>query len=618
MKLKDIFSKCLPLALLICSMVLFSGCVGANIDSTQNSEVGVWIFGVLCLLIFVYGSVGCYFEHLFDDFLGRVDNNGFKPLWVYSPRPYTRVMLIVLLAVTALSLTLLIFQFVGFLVWLVAVVAKFIIIGVYYIGWILCVIAGLCAIVVVFGDWGSKVIAAVVGVLLGCLGYFIVDHKNDIYYAADATELWGVNFRNTLDVSGWVTNLLNEHWFTMVMVIAVPVAVFLGVAVLLLIVSWTLRIIENIAVRSYNLKHECPNCGNTNGFEYLASDTNELGVRLRRIARIHPIALHPGRYGLFTQRNPATGEKLPTMIFNGKADLPRYCPECGEYINVGTEEITGTSVHVAVAGVRSSGKSYLLYSALNHLKDMYGSDFRQIEIDNNKIEDMYARIAEGEGIQTAVKDLYKAVQVRFDVDGRPFPYHFYFYDVAGEKFDDSSESYKAGMRTYRNIKTVIFVIDPTTLDLDQLGVSGDLEKWQKKVNPNGEHYNVENAFSMLMNTLEAAGRVKKGKVDLHLMLVMTKKDLGYFEAGHLDDIIDNYNAKLAELEAGDKKVKKSDMPDDPMKQFIMERLGLHNLVGQAETTYKSVSYHAASAKDVGDLERIFIEALNKAGAKDIK
>lgn len=521
--------------------------------------------------------------NVFDNFWGKTLDNGMKRMWMYNSRPYTRIVWLVVIVALSFVASVLLVMTLGLTGWCLAIIGKYLLIALIWIGYAGVIVGFLC----IFAKKWKWAISLII------CGSVVVGAEKTIRSRSYITGVWGNIFLEKMNIYEWAIQMFNDYGYYLLSIIIISVSLFLSIALLLIIISLILRGYESLVMHRYNLKHECPYCGNNKNFDYLVKKRK--GVMSFK-DRTHPVPLHPGLYGIFHQRNPKTGDKLPTMILNGKGELSRRCPHCGKEINSKNQIITGTSVHIGIAGVRSSGKSYLLYSGLKYMKDKYPFGFNQIDIDQNDIDDMYARIKEHDGIQTAVKDLYKAIQVMFDVDDRPYPYHLYFYDVAGEKYDTNSSSSNTAMDTYSNIKTIIFVIDPTSLDTAQLSASQEFKIWQKKLNKDGELYNVEASFMLLYDILQSNGREKKGKIkDIHLMFVCTKADLCYLEAVGINNKTDG----------------------NMIKSFITEHLGLKNMVIQAEGMFDSISYHAVSAFDKTNLGVIFREALKKAGA-DLK
>ena len=304
----------------------------------------------------------------------------------------------------------------------------------------------------------------------------------------------------------------------------------------------------------------------------------------------HPVPLHPGVYGVFTQRNPETGKKVPTMLFNGKGKLLRKCSSCGNFMKADAEKTFGTEKHIGIVGHRSSGKSYLLYTALGELKNYFGDRASQMDAEyDTNIDANFKRIAIGGNIQTDLKDSYKAVQLIVNRKMNPVPYHLFFYDVAGEKFNQASTASKTAMDFYRNVQMIMFVIDPAMVDYSFNPPSENIEKWLTK-HASPEHFSTDGTFSTLKNILESVGRKTK---NIDFMFVCVKADTGYLEAC-------SYPTSGEDL---------------GIEQFMREELGLSNLVDAAKGSFRSVKFDISSVKPEfrERLTSLFVNVLRHLG-----
>ena len=337
--------------------------------------------------------------------------------------------------------------------------------------------------------------------------------------------------------------------------------------------------LEFSVMKVYSVRRPCPSCGSTHTPEYWVDEHHR-----------HPVPLHPGVYGVFTQKNPETGKKVPTMLFNGKGKLLRKCSNCGSFMKADADKTFGTEKHIGIVGHRSSGKSFLLYTALGTLKNYFGDRVSQIdaEYDTNIAENI-KRIEKGLSIQTDLKDSYKAVQVMLNRKMNPVPYHLFFYDVAGEKFNQASTASKTAMDFYRNVQTIVFVIDPAMIDYSFNPPSENIEKWLSK-HSSPEHFSADGTFSTLKNILESVGRKTKS---IDFMFICVKADTGYLEAC-------NYPT------TGD---------DLGIEQFMREELGLSNLVDAAKGSFRNVKFDIASVNPAfrERLTSLFISILKNLG-----
>ena len=262
----------------------------------------------------------------------------------------------------------------------------------------------------------------------------------------------------------------------------------------------------------------------------------------------------------------------------------------------GTNELTGlgTDVHFGVVGHRSSGKSYLLYGGLGLLQQIYPDRFNQI--DKNRETDILtkkSRIDQQQGIQTNVEDWYRATQLIYKAPGRLMPYHLFCYDVAGEKFDADKRSRQTGLEFYRNVQSIMFVIDVEALDLSGVPASDDITEWIDQQRTD-EKYDIINTLSVIVDIFKnQAGRKTK---DIDINIVCVKKDKGYFEAVGYDS--DSVTSKEIET-------------------FICYELGLNGLVSSAKAEFKTVTFYATSviSKNTDSLKYLFQNVLKQQGIR---
>ena len=396
----------------------------------KKEAPGTWLLitiGVLtCFFLLVFIGIASE-EKWFENFGGIVEIDGMRKIWMYNSRPYVKMCLALAIVVAAFLSSILLLLVFGGAVWVLFWLVKIILWGIIVIGWILLV-GGLVGMFFYF----PLIIVAIIG---GVIAYFNANLKG----WGEQFVSWGSQFLDNVNVIDWTISLFSNYGTTVLGILAFLVCCFLAWALLLVILSGVLRIFEFCALKIYNVNRPCPVCGCKEGFTYVTEEGD------------YPIPLHPGVYGIFHQTNHDTGLRVPTMLLNGKGELARRCPECGSIINKSKDNAYGTDIHIGIVGARSSGKSYMLYSGLELLMDEYGEDFKQIDKDNDnvKVELVAKRIHNNDGIQTADKNRYKAIQFSLNRKLRPVPYHLFWYDVAGEKFNASSNSSQDALKFYK-------------------------------------------------------------------------------------------------------------------------------------------------------------------------
>lgn len=541
-------------------------------NASNNTPTGILFVVLLGLtLLFAWGYYRwAHKKHdLFNNFGGQVNSNGMKRLWMFNKEPYLKVGVSILLLLLAFVSAIILLLAVGGVTYGILFVIKWILIAIVWIGWI-CLVLG--ALVVFFGK-------EPVGCLPTIIGAVIVYFEKPIRNFGDSIVEWGFSFMNDLNLFSWGFGLFTKFWDVILATFLTPMVIFSAFAILIMIIVFLLMGLEFSVMKVYSVRRPCPSCGSTHTPEYWVDEHHK-----------HPVPLHPGVYGVFTQKNPETGEKVPTMLFNGKGKLLRKCTSCGSFMKADADKTFGTEKHIGIVGHRSSGKSFLLYTALGALKNYFGDRVSQIDAEyDTNIEDNIRRIEKGLSIQTDLKDSYKAVQVMINRKMNPVPYHLFFYDVAGEKFNQASTASKTAMDFYRNVQTIVFVIDPAMIDYSFNPPSKNIEKWLSK-HSSPEHFSADGTFSTLKNILESVGRKTKS---IDFMFICVKADTGYLEA-------------CSYPTTGD---------DLGIEQFMREELGLSNLVDAAKGSFRSVKFDIASVNPTfrERLTSLFISILKNLG-----
>lgn len=479
--------------------------------------------------------------------------NGMQRLWMYDSSPYLNVLTYFGIALGCFIASILIIALVGGVLWLLAWILKILVWIIIVLGWILAIGGGLAA-------WGGEYLY---GIIAAIIGIVILTNKDTLKGWGESAVDWSFDFLQRVNMIGWGFNFVVNLWDGILLVFLTPIALFLIVAVIIILLNSLLNGLEWIVTRIYSIRRPCPSCGSTKTPDYLV------------LGKVHPVKLHPGTYGVFTQVSPVNNKRIPTMLLNGKGKLDRKCPDCGTIIHADAQKTYGTDIHIGFVGHRSSGKSYLLYSGLSALTKAHSGKIQQIDADQDtRIEGKKQRIDARQGIQTNVANRYRAVQLMISSRMRPVPYHLFFYDVAGEKFNASSSSYKTAMDFYKNVESIVFVIDPSMIDYTGIPASEQVKNWAHKPGISmGETYRVDNSFSVLKDILESVGRKSK-KIDFSF--VCTKSDMGYFEAEGIN---------------------RKGITEQAIENFMRTGLGLGNLVNSAKASFNNVHFFEISVTE---------------------
>lgn len=525
----------------------------------------LFIILIVCTIIVTAISWYMASDFVFHNFTGHIQNNGMKRLWMYNHEPYTKAGTLLLIALAAFVASIILILLVGGVIWGLLWVVKLIFWAIIIIGWI-CLIGGVLSL---FGK-------EPVGCLPLLFGILIVRYQDTIEEVGEDLVTWGFEFMQSVNMFSWGLGIFKNYWDVILVIFFTPMVLFLAFAVFVISLNMLLNGFEFIVTRIYSIRRPCPICGSTATPDYIVG------------GKPHPVKLHPGVYGVFTHKSPVTGKSIPTMLLNGRGEVTRKCKKCNSFINADTDNTIGTEIHIGIVGHRSSGKSYLLYSGLSSLMSSYPERFSQIDADNDtRIENKKKRIDARDDIQTDVANKYRAIQLILKSKLRPVPYHLFFYDVAGEKFNASSSSHKTAMDFYRNVQSIVFIVDPSMLDISGTPASAKFVDWHKR-NANVEKYRIDGSFAVLKDILETVGR-KSNKIDFNF--ICTKTDMGYLpELG--------YSKTPGENE---------------IERFISTELGLSNLINSARAGFKNVHFYTVSAieSDKSKLINLFIALLEQ-------
>lgn len=536
-------------------------------SGNQEDSPSKVLFIILIICTVIVTAIGWYMasDFVFHNFTGHIQNNGMKRLWMYNHEPYTKVGSLLLIALAAFVASIIIILLVGGVIWGLLWVVKLILWAIIIIGWI-CLIGGGLAL---FGKEPVGCLPLIIGIL-------IVSFQDTIEETGENLVTWGFEFMQSVNMFSWGLGIFKNCWDVIIVVFFTPMVLFLGFAVFVITLNMLLNGFEFIVTRIYSIRRPCPICGSTATPDYIVG------------GKPHPVKLHPGVYGVFTHKSPVTGEGVPTMLLNGRGKVRRKCKNCNSEINSNTENTIGTEIHIGIVGHRSSGKSYLLYSGLSSLMSSYPDRFSQIDaVNDTQIDGKKKLIDSKADIQTAVANKYRAVQLILKSKMRPVPYHLFFYDVAGEKFNAGSSSNKNALDFYRNVQSIVFIIDPSMLDISGTPASAKFADWHKK-NANAEKYRIDGSFAVLKDILETVGR-KSNKIDFNF--VCTKTDMGYLpELGY---------SKAPE--------------ENEIERFISTELGLSNLINSARSSFKNVHFFTVSAieSDKSRLKVLFVKLLEQ-------
>ena len=186
----------------------------------------------------------------------------------------------------------------------------------------------------------------------------------------------------------------------------------------------------------------------------------------------HSRLLPSARYGIFFRKcsTPGCGAKIPVLRISGKKKLPAFCRECGSALSSGDF----IPITIAFLGGPSVGKTMLFNTLAGEALEtaIARHSWRMIvnEDEHGKIEQMKGWIEHGVTPRTTQDRAIEALCIDADRGAERFPLKVYMYDPPGESF--ATLSNLKTHRYYNNLKGVVWVLDPFTLDEVQRRLSG--------------------------------------------------------------------------------------------------------------------------------------------------
>jgi hypothetical protein len=228
--------------------------------------------------------------------------------------------------------------------------------------------------------------------------------------------------------------------------------------------------------------------------------------------------LLPGRYGIFRRRCACDHVSLPTLLANGRADVPAFCP--GHHRlpkSIGRLE----DVHIPIAGAEQSGKTALVAGALQELFDLDQRGLLHVTLTGKEAANL-RRIVEDLGhgtrpLKTGEKRRY-ALMTRLRPARRgPTRERFLFaYDLAGEIFH--SDEIRDSL-ALEQIRGAVLVIDPASLIGVQEAHGAELSAAADQLHPSFE--SPEAVYIRLVNAIKDRGQSPRR---IPLAVVVTKVD----------------------------------------------------------------------------------------------
>lgn len=535
-----------------------------------SSAVGLILTGLFIIIGFLNLNRNEKYRARFDDFWGAPDSNGMKKLFFFSVTPYKNIILIFITILSVILGALISVLAIGGVTWLLFMIIKYLLLAILWVGIISCVLGIIATLCGVF----YGLIPAIIGGLIW--------RKSDWFEGMAASfQDWGERFFSNLNLFSFTWDIFSQWWWLILLIAGAPLILFLVFALFATINVGFWSGLEWIISTVYGIRNPCPTCGHK--LKVWGDKKTRLIFKVNDIE--HPVGLHPSWYGVFHHRFPGTGQKLPTMMFNGRDKLIRICPSCNSSI----QAKTGAERHIAVVGHRAAGKTTLIYKLLKNFQVRYRSVITFTDLNSTDILRALSRIPENGEIFMEQTEFERTRAIQLLIKTRLIPYKLHLYDIAGEMFNANKldEATKEYISYFRNAQTFLYLIDPFMIDFTDLdGADPDMVAWlsseHRERRMKQEFYRPQETFDQFTELLRYSMRDKAAVIrKLPLNIVLVKNDIGYLEQAGVN-------------------------PSDPeqLKTFVCYSLGLAGIVAQAETTFGLVNFYTVSAYQTFEQSKI--------------
>lgn len=516
----------------------------------------LWSFLILSLCAFGLSFTTPIWKTTWKNIKGNYDDNDMRRMFMFNYQPYVLVIYIALSIIISAAIGASVLFIFGGACYLLLWLVKLLLWALIIIGWI-ALVGGIAGVFLAKESQGCLP-------LIG--GALVVAFKDTLSSWGNTCVDAGFRFFNALNLWEYCQYLFSAYALKLLLVAAIPIGIGILAALIALLCSFVFWLVETIMTRKYNIKHPCPFCHNPSEPAVYLSHGFEL-----------PIKLRPCVYGLLHITHPTTGEKMPTMLLNGRDNLSRKCPHCERIINYKT----GVEKHLAFVGLPESGKTCLTYRFVGNL--MKNNDNIQFTDEVNKeAQKIILDVKNGKPLdlasKTSVNDMRRSLQIL--VPGKaPLPYHIFINDIGGELFTTSGVNSNY-MQFFKDVDLVSFLIDPFTMDFSEYEISGDFAKWYKTNIIEKKLQGHTEKFSNVLQTVKAlSDQFAHQTKNIHVNIVLVKSDTGYVPQNMLQD-------------------------ENLLKDLVINQMGMAAEVMDLENTYASLHFYAASALKDSGIEKL--------------
>lgn len=235
----------------------------------------------------------------------------------------------------------------------------------------------------------------------------------------------------------------------LVQALLVVLCVGLGISII-----FVLRAVDSALLRIRGIRMTCPAC-----YRHIPYPS----YRCPGCGALHG-DVRPGRYGVLRRRCACGEESLPTLLILGSHRLAAFCPyrDCGKPL----AETTGTAAEAMLAffGGSNVGKTRLLTIMVMALQAQAARGTAVDFADRHtarRLEELLTTLHGNQLPPRTGPDKPRAYSLYVRLgDARRQLVHF--FDTGGERFYDPERL--AALEYFRSAQTLIFVIDPFSLD----------------------------------------------------------------------------------------------------------------------------------------------------------
>lgn len=395
----------------------------------------------------------------------------------------------------------------------------------------------------------------------------------------------GDSFAQNGVIIGLITMIMYGLTIIILLTVGVAISVALSVVHIAVLVVFNVIVyliallvwgIDKIYLSIHKMFGACPYCKRKYSIPTYVCDC---GAKHRNLV--------PGKYGIF-RRKCMCGRKIPTTILFGRRKLNAECPECGRSLNNDAGVSEAVPVCIPVIGGPSVGKTCYITAVMKELLEKV-SPKTGINIafynNSNKVacENMINLYNQG-AIQSKTSD-YNPAAYNFFVHTRQKPERLlYFYDIAGEAFNDVG-----GLSTqaqYEYAHGFIFIIDPFSIPriASQYSAEGNLSAYAIS------DADTNDTFATFMSNLGSLSGLSPSQLSkIPCAIVINKVDaVGLdreFGRGAINRLLNT--DEYAKWDFGD-------LMDYKIRDYLKQN-GMSNFVNNIEISFKKNRFFAVSA-----------------------